>query len=105
MSNILTVGRLHAILGGMVSAGHARKRVHVDKDTYTHNLECDGAVVLGVYRCEIQVLGNIDDDGGMKFRKDGTESISTLVVLSGSGERCPTCYTVNCLLHAAGEGE
>ena len=49
--------------------------------------EEDGAVILPVESVSgPEFIGTIDDDGGMKFNRDGTEAGRYTVVLSGGEE-------------------
>lgn len=83
----MTVARLHKLLGDLVAAGHGRKPVLVNKPTFSHPLESDGAVMLGI--AEVQGprwICTVDDDGGTKWNKDGTEAGKTVVLLSGERE-------------------
>ena len=43
---MMTIGRLHKLLGKMVEQGHARKPVCADKGTFFHPLESDGITIL-----------------------------------------------------------
>lgn len=80
----MTVAALHKRLGALIEAGHGRKPVLVNKASFSHPLEEDGAVMLDI----VAVYGPTwipmaDDDGGTKWNKDGTESGKTVVMLSG----------------------
>lgn len=80
----LTVAALHKKLGELIAAGHARKPVLVNKPSFTHPLEQDGAVLLDVEAVEgPQWIPMCNDDGGTKWNKDGTESGRTVVILKG----------------------
>lgn len=92
----MTVGRLHGLLEKLIEHGHGRTIVRVDKPTFTHPLEDDGAVILGIRRVDVQVVPNIGDDGGIKTLANGRESVSPTVVLSGLSERCSRCGCVEC---------
>lgn len=70
--------------------------LRVDKPTFYSPLEGDGAVVLDVYRVDLQSIPNIDDDGGTKVCKNGSESLTTTVVIGGCLSRCPRCGAVDC---------
>lgn len=78
-----TINKLHAELGRLIKQGHGRRIVHVDKDTFRHNLEPDGCTVLAVAGLGIVWVPTMDDDGGTKWNKDGTESGRTMLVLAG----------------------
>lgn len=84
MSREMTVNQLHKALGKLIEQGHARTKVHINKPTFTHNLEGDGCVILPVYHVLVSVDNVIDDDGGTKVRKDGRECYMTSVVLCGN---------------------
>lgn len=80
----MTVKALHKKLGELVTAGHGRKPVCVNKDSFYSPLEDDGAVIIGVESVSgPKWIGNIDDDGFTKWNKDGSESGRSTVVLEG----------------------
>lgn len=79
-----TIARLHRELGELISQGHGRRIVAIAKDSFQHNCEPDGVTILDVEGLGIKAITNADDDGGTKFNKDGTESITTRLVLAGS---------------------
>lgn len=81
----MNVNQLHKALGKLVAEGHGRKPVCVNKATFHHPLEMDGAVILGLKSVVgPQWIAMTDDDGGTKFNKDGTESGTYTVVLEGA---------------------
>ena len=81
---MITVAKLHKLLGAMIESGHGRKPVCISKETFRHRLESDGATVLGVEHVEGPVfVPTSDDDGGVKVRTDGTEAGRLVVVLKG----------------------
>lgn len=79
-----TVARLHKELGKLIEVGHGRKPVYVNKQSFQHNCESDGAVILALCGMGIQWVPTMDDDGGTKWNKDGTESGKVLLVLTGA---------------------
>ncbi len=80
----LTVRALHTILSDLIVSGHGRKPVCIDKTSFTHPLEQDGAVILHVASVEgPRFVANADDDGGQKWNKDGSESGKQIVILKG----------------------
>jgi hypothetical protein len=80
----ITVGALHKVLSDLVSAGHSRKPVCIDKSTFSHVLESDGAVILPIEKISpVTWVPTVDDDGGTKMNADGSESGRYMVVLSG----------------------
>jgi hypothetical protein len=81
--NFMTLNQLIKRLQKLADAGHGRKRVCINKATFRHNLEGDGMVFHDVVGLGIQVVSVMDDDGGTKWRADGTEATSTIVVLAG----------------------
>ncbi len=83
----MTVSRLHKQLTDLIAAGHGRKPVCINKRTFNHRMEEDGAVILPVESVSgPEFIGTTDDDGGMKFNRDGTEAGRYTVVLSGGEE-------------------
>ena len=78
-----TIASLHKALGKLIDEGHGRKPVCVNKESFQHNCEDDGAVVLELSGMGIQWVPWIDDDGGTKWNKDGSESGRTILVLAG----------------------
>lgn len=93
----ITVGKLHKFLGDLIAKGHARKPVCVDKATFWNPLEADGATILGVEKGRFMWIPHIDDDGGTKVNKDGSESGRACLVLRGEdpldtlGRHCRNC--------------
>ena len=83
----MTVSRLHKQLSELITAGHGRKPVCINKRTFNHRMEEDGAVILPVESVSgPEFIGTTDDDGGTKFNCDGTEAGRYTVVLSGGEE-------------------
>lgn len=78
-----TVDRLIKRLQALSAAGHGRKRVIVDKESFTHTCESDGVTMLPLSGVGIESVLNSDGDGGVKINKDGSESRSNVVVLAG----------------------
>lgn len=82
-----TVARLHKELGKLIEQGHGRKPVQVNKQSFRHPLEEDGAVILDIEGIEgPKWITMTDDDGGTKFNRDGTESGKRVVILKGGAE-------------------
>lgn len=83
----MTVAALHKRLGELIVAGHGRKPVCVNKQTFYDPCEQDGAVILAVHGVEgPRWICTTDDDGGSKINKDGTEAGKCLVILYGSAK-------------------
>jgi len=78
-----TVAKLHRELGKLIEQGDGRKIVCINKRTFTHPLEGDGAVILEVAGLGVQWVRRCDDDGGALYRKDGGEAGTWLCVLAG----------------------
>lgn len=81
----MTTFKLWQLLGAMMRDNEKTRRmpVHVDKSSFAHALESDGAVILKVAGLEVLTYHILDDDGGIKINKDGTESQRTSVVIYG----------------------
>lgn len=82
----ITVGRLHKILEALVDKGMSRRLVCVDKTTFQHPLEEDGATILPVISVRLESHSIVDDDGFTKHRKDGSECVMTPVVIRGASK-------------------
>jgi len=78
-----TVAKLHKELGKLIDGGYGRRIVCVNKESFRHNLESDGCVILDVNGLGIQTIPLIDDDGGTKWNRDGSEACMTVLVLAG----------------------
>ena len=79
-----TVAKLHKLLGALIEQGHGRKPVCVDKSTFSHPLESDGALILDVDSVEgPRWICMADDDGGTKWNSDGSESGRQVVIIKG----------------------
>jgi hypothetical protein len=83
LGETMTIGKLQKLLTAMVENGHGRKRVCVQKDTFKHILEEDGAVILDVESAGLESFPMMDDDGFTKTLADGTESCHTALVIKG----------------------
>ncbi len=81
----MTLNKLHKLLGDLIAQGHGRLPVCVRKDTFTHNLEDDGCVILPVVAASHELVLQIDDDGGTKINANGRESYRQNIVLFGGG--------------------
>ena len=82
----MTINRLHKILSALIADGQGRRGVCIDKRTFRHPLEEDGAVILDVKKAETAHHGIVDDDGGTKLLYDGREAGRVSLVLSGDYE-------------------
>lgn len=86
----MTVAALHKQLGALIEAGHGRKPVAVNKRTFTDPCEQDGAVILAVHGVEgPRWIPTVDEDGGSKWNKNGTEAGKHIVVLFGCEREAP----------------
>ena len=80
----MTVTALHKQLSALIEAGHGRKPVLVNKTSFTHPLEDEGAVLLPIEAIDgPKWIPMCDDDGGTKWNKDGSESGQRVVILHG----------------------
>lgn len=79
----MTVNKLHKLLCMFIKQGHARKEVLVSKTTFKHALESDGCTLLPIEEVYGQCINMIDDDGGTKFNKDGSESMRSVIIIAG----------------------
>ena len=81
---VITIGKLHKELEKLIKEGHARKPVCVDKRSFHHPLEDDGATILDIKKVSIQWIATLnDEDGGFVINKDGTERGESVCVISG----------------------
>ena len=78
----MTIGKLHKILTRLIENGHARKGVCVQKETFRHDMESDGAVILDVKTADLEFFPMIQEDGGTLL-DNGDESCHTAIVLRG----------------------
>ena len=79
----MTILKLSRLCDQLIRNGHARKKVCVQKDTFSSPLENDGAVILPIDKGGLLSFPMIDDDGGVKILADGSESSHTALVLCG----------------------
>jgi cell wall assembly regulator SMI1 len=82
----MTVANLHKQLAKMVESGQGWMKVCIDKSSFNHPLEGDGATILNVKSADHHWVPLLDDDGGSAMRKDGAEKGSMCFVLDG-GQR------------------
>lgn len=60
----MTVNRLLKLCEEAIASGHGRAAVCIDKPTFTHPLEGDGACILDTYHAGVESVPQMDDDGG-----------------------------------------
>lgn len=84
---MMTVQRMHKLLGQLIEQGHGRKPVCINKDTFQSPLEVDGACIMEVELITGSTfVGWTDDDGGTKWNQDGSESGRWVVILQGGAD-------------------
>lgn len=79
----MTLNKFIKVLIEIRDNGNGHKPVFVDKKSFSHALESDGAYIIGLEDANVRWVNFLDDDGGIKFNKDGSESGRNIVVLSG----------------------
>lgn len=79
----MTLNELHKRLGKLIEQGHGRRHVAVNKPTFQHNLEADGAVILPVCQVHAEWIPDIDGDGWAVTNKDGSERGRVTIILGG----------------------
>jgi hypothetical protein len=84
----MTVSALYKKLQIMIVAGHGRRRVVINKRSFTHPLESDGCCMLDIVSVSTQVYNKMNDDGGF-LDENGNEKFMRSVVLSGEEAPAP----------------
>lgn len=79
----MNVNQLHRALGELVAAGHGRKPVAINVDTFQTRHPDDGNILPAIQATGPTLVCLSGDDGGTKFNKDGSESGSFTVILRG----------------------
>jgi hypothetical protein len=79
----VTIAKLHKQLTKLIEAGQGRLEVCIDKSTFLHPLEGDGAVILCVVSAGIDIHEMLDDDGGRKELANGQTATRMALVLRG----------------------
>ena len=82
----MTINQLHKTLGKLIAQGHGRRKVCIDKPSFTHPFEDDGLVIQDVEDVAVKSVMQLDDDGGTKEDSDGREVYRTCAVLYGWGD-------------------
>lgn len=82
----MTVNRLHKRLTELIADGHGRKPVCVNKQSFQHNCEEDGVVILDLCGLGIVRVPQADGDGGIRINRDGFEATLACLVLVGDTE-------------------
>jgi len=83
----LTVAALYRKLGQLISAGHARKPIVVDKTSFKHPLEGYGVTLIHARDVDVEWIRLCDDDGGTALKADGSERGFVAAVIVGPEER------------------
>ena len=79
----MTINKLHKLLGNLIEQGRGTTPIAIDKRSFVHPLEEDGAVIMDIKALHESWINTIDDDGGIKINKDGSESGRCMAVLIG----------------------
>lgn len=79
----MTIARLHKQLTALMEKGHGRKRVCIDKATFTDPLEDDGVTVMNVTDATEMTINVADGDGWTATNADGSEKTRKVLVLGG----------------------
>lgn len=82
----MTINQLHKLTGKLLKEGHGRRRVAVNKRSFTHPLEGDGVAYIEVDKAIIQTVPMIDDDGGIAVTARGRERNLTYLVMDGGND-------------------
>ena len=78
----MTIAKLHKQLAALVTAGHGRKTVCVDKSKVTHPLESDGVCIIPMTDAKIETHEMQDEDGGWKVLANGCTATRTALVIT-----------------------
>lgn len=79
----MTIANLHKQLGKLIARGYARKRVVINKQTFSHPLESDGCCMLDVTGASIGDYILLNDDGGT-LQDNGNEKYVQSLILTGN---------------------
>lgn len=79
----MTINALKKLVDKLVEQGNGRRQVCINKQTFNHPLESDGAVIQVVTGGEMDCHEMLDDDGGMKELANGQTAYRTALVLKG----------------------
>lgn len=79
----MTVNGLLKILNKAVADGHGRRRIHIDKASFSHPLESDGCCILPVCSAGTEHFLITGDDGFVDTLADGSERGEVGFVLRG----------------------
>ena len=79
----MTIARLHKQLTALVEQGQGRKRVCIDKATFTDPLEDDGVTIIDVTDATEMMVSVSDGDGWTATNADGSEKTRKVLVLGG----------------------
>lgn len=85
----MTVRKLIAILQRALLDGHGNCAACIDKQTFTHPLESDGACILDINGCRFESVQMLNEDGGMWHGKHGREKYRATIVLYGASYQPP----------------
>jgi hypothetical protein len=79
----VTVNQLHKMLGKFIEKGEGRRPVCVNKDTFGHNCEADGVVILSVEDCQLRSVLWWNNDTDDCLNKDGSERYRKVALMLG----------------------
>lgn len=79
----MTLNKLHKEIENLIIAGYGRKKVMINKRTFTHPLESDGCCILPITNLNVQTYNIFNEDGGLGHGKNDDEKFEQAIVLSG----------------------
>lgn len=80
----MTVNKLLKLLQSAADRGLGRCPVCIDKPTFTHPLESDGAIILDVSGVRDESVQMLNDDGGITHGPRDTERYRYSIILHGA---------------------
>lgn len=80
----MTINKLVKELQRLQEKGHGRSSVQINKASFYHPLESDGAVIMPVGSVAFMGYPIMDDDGGTATDRRGREKYSVALVIYGS---------------------
>lgn len=80
---IMTLNALHKLTGKLLSQGHGRAKVSIDKATFYNPLEDEGCTIMDVQAADVQAITLADGDGFTDTDSKGRERVKMCLVMTG----------------------
>ena len=85
----MQIRKLHRLLSELIDGGHGHKEVMINKNTFSHPLESDGAVIMPIESIYLDWYELMDGDGFTEVDSRGCEKVKLSLIMDGENKQPP----------------